>query len=95
MYVVFKTKHFLKAFIKIKKSGALKPDVVDAIEQTIHTLSHNKKLSQKHKDHALRGKMKEYRECHVRPDVLLVYQKQDDKLVLVLINIGSHSELFK
>ncbi|ECC1461956.1 type II toxin-antitoxin system YafQ family toxin, partial [Campylobacter coli] len=51
-------------------------------------------LERKYKDHKLKGEFKELRECHVKPDLLLIYQKQDDKLILTCINIGSHSELF-
>ncbi len=37
--------------------------------------------------------LKEYRECHIEPDWLLVYQKKDNKLYLA--GLGTHSELFK
>ncbi len=44
------------------------------------------------KDHALKGVWKPYRECHIKPDVLLVYLVKDDELIL--LRLGSHSELF-
>jgi mRNA interferase YafQ len=50
-------------------------------------------LETKYKDHQLKGNMKEFRECHIKPDLLLVYGIIDDALELV--NIGSHSEVFK
>ncbi|MBX2670484.1 type II toxin-antitoxin system YafQ family toxin, partial [Campylobacter jejuni] len=43
---------------------------------------------------ALKGNYIGFRECHIQQDLLLVYQKQDDKLILYLLRIGSHSELF-
>jgi mRNA interferase YafQ len=50
-------------------------------------------LEMKYKDHQLKGNMKEFRECHIKPDLLLMYGIIDD--VLELVNIGSHSEIFK
>lgn len=44
-------------------------------------------------DHALSGDWAEYRECHLKPDLLLVYRKSGDDL-LKLARLGSHSELF-
>ncbi len=50
-------------------------------------------LDYKYKDHQLKGALKDYRECHIKPDLLLMYAIVDD--ILELVNIGSHSELFK
>ncbi|MGL2909005.1 type II toxin-antitoxin system YafQ family toxin [Helicobacter pylori] len=44
------------------------------------------------KDHALKGVWKPFRECHIKADVLLVYLVKDDELIL--LRLGSHSELF-
>jgi len=49
-------------------------------------------LDPKHKDHQLRGNMSRYRECHVAPDWLLVYQLAPG--VVTFARTGSHSELF-
>lgn len=49
-------------------------------------------LEQRHRDHALTGDWKDHRDCHVRPDLVLIYRKPDDD-VLQLVRIGSHSEL--
>lgn len=43
-------------------------------------------------DHALVGIWKEYRDCHIRPDLVLIYQKPDEE-TLRLVRIGSHAEL--
>ena len=50
-------------------------------------------LEEKYKDHPLKGSLKEFRECHIKPDLLLMYGIINDTLELV--NIGSHSEIFK
>ena len=52
-------------------------------------------LEAKYRDHDLSGEYKGTRECHVEPDWLLVYEIQNDVLVLMLYRLGTHSELFK
>ena len=49
-------------------------------------------LALRYQDHALSGDMKGFRECHIRPDWLLVYRLEPDKLVLV--RTGTHADLF-
>ncbi|WP_278515161.1 type II toxin-antitoxin system YafQ family toxin [Succinivibrio dextrinosolvens] len=51
-------------------------------------------LPQSNKDHALNGNWKGFRECHIQPDWLLIYQISDDLLVLSLTRTGTHSDLF-
>ena len=53
-------------------------------------------LEQKYRDHDLIDdkKFKDCRECHIEPDWLLIYKKQENELVLLLFATGSHSELF-
>ena len=50
-------------------------------------------LPERNRDHALSGNWSGYRECHVRPDLLLIYEMAEG--VLRLIRLGSHSELFR
>ena len=52
-------------------------------------------LDKKYKDHQLKGNLKEFRECHVKPDLLLIYKKENSILVFTCIAVGSHSDLFK
>jgi mRNA interferase YafQ len=56
-------------------------------------LANDKALEARHRDHALSGDWSGYRECHVKPDLLLIYRKPDDD-TLWLARLGSHSELF-
>ena len=53
-------------------------------------------LEDKYKDHSLKGKYKNFRECHIRPDLLLIYQKTDNNElhILSLLRINSHSNIF-
>ncbi len=55
---------------------------------------HKLPLEVKNKDHALLGKYKGYRECHIQPDWLLIYLIEDDILTLTLIDTGTHADLF-
>lgn len=58
----------------------------------VDCLAKDESLPEKFRDHALIGEWKGYRECHIKPDWLLIYRKTDTELILV--RTGSHSELF-
>lgn len=58
----------------------------------VTALANDQTLAEKHRDHALTGDWKDHRDCHVRPDLVLIYRKPDDA-VLQLVRLGSHSEL--
>ena len=64
------------------------------LEQVIELLAEQKPLPEKFRDHDLTGNYKGCRECHVQPDWLLVYEVNNDELILYLIRTGSHSDLF-
>ena len=50
-------------------------------------------LDPKYRDHDLSGDWAGYRDCHIKPDLLLIYRKSDPD-ILRLARLGSHSELF-
>lgn len=58
----------------------------------VATLAEDRPLEVRHRDHALTGEWKGCRDCHVRPDLVLIYRKPDDD-TLELVRLGSHSEL--
>ena len=91
MYEIRPTKAYRKAYKRVSKHKDIDLELLDEV---IDKLASGKKLAAKHKDHQLTGELKEFRECHIHNDMLLVYKKIDDILVLVLVNIGSHSQLF-
>lgn len=64
------------------------------LEQVIELLAEQKPLPEKFRDHDLTGNYKGCRECHIQPDWLLVYEVNNDELILYLIRTGSHSDLF-
>ena len=80
---------FKRSFKKIK----LTDDEESNYIEIIYKLLNDEELETKYKDHQLKGNLKEFRECHIKPDLLLMYRINDD--VLELVDIGSHSELFK
>ena len=56
------------------------------------TLANDRPLEPRHHDHALSGEWRDYRDCHLKPDLLLIYQKSGAD-VLRLVRLGSHAEL--
>jgi len=88
MYAIFRTTSFKKDYKKLtnREKELLKP--------VITTLAEGKKLDDELKDHKLIGNYLGCRECHVQPDLLLIYRIDNDILELALVRIGSHSKLF-
>ena len=58
----------------------------------VAALARDEPLETRHHDHALTGDWKDHRDCHVKPDLVLIYRKPDDS-ILPLVRLGSHSEL--
>lgn len=67
---------------------------MNLLDQVISTISQGKKLAPIYKDHELNGEFKGFRECHIKPDWLLIYYIEEQILTLTLVNTGSHSDLF-
>jgi len=61
--------------------------------EIIGLLVNDQPLKAKHHDHLFAGNWKGHRECHLKPDLLLIYDLPDDR-TLRLVRMGSHSELF-
>ncbi len=68
-------------------------DVGSLLPEILKLLLVDEPLPEKNRDHALSGDWTGYRECHVKPDLLLIYRKPDAD-TLRLARLGSHSELF-
>jgi len=83
---------FTRQFKKDFKRYQHNIKVVDELNSAIEVLANEKQLAEKYQDHQLTGNYKGSRECHVKPDVLLVYNVNGK--ILTLQRIGSHSELF-
>lgn len=66
-----------------------------ALEDVISTLQQGKKLANKYRDHELGGTFVGFRECHIKPDWILIYLIENEILTLTLVDTGTHSDLFK
>ncbi|OOE39104.1 addiction module toxin RelE [Salinivibrio kushneri] len=84
------SRQFKKDFKKIAKLSI--PDVVE-VGHVIKQLQLGETLPEKYVDHSLSGNWQNYRDCHVKPDLVLIYKVDDTSLKLA--RIGTHSELFR
>lgn len=58
----------------------------------INDLANDVPLAPRQRDHALTGDWKDHRDCHIKPDLVLIYRMPDEK-ILQLVRLGSHAEL--
>ena len=84
---------FKKDFKRVKATPHHRTDVDHLLRETIKHLTADRPLPASNRDHALTGDWSGYRECHIKPDLLLIYRKPDTG-TLRLARLGSHSELF-
>jgi len=90
-YKIKYTNRFKKDLKLLKKQGK----DINKLFYIIEKIAKGETLEDKYKDHSLNGIYKKTRECHVETDLLLIYEKFEDILVLTLVRTGSHSDLFK
>ena len=81
-----------KSDLKREAKGAHRVALAKGFVDIVATLAKDEPLAKKHRDHALTGDWKDHRDCHVKPDLVLICRKPDDT-VLQLVRLGSHSEL--
>ena len=67
---------------------------ITLLDDVVNKLAMQKPLEGRYKDHELTGDFKGFRECHITPDWLLIYQIIDNALILYLSRTGTHSDLF-
>ena len=67
---------------------------IEFLDEVVNKLAMQKALEEKYKDQELAGDFKGFRECHITPDWLLVYQVIENELILFLSRTGTHSDLF-
>lgn len=79
---------------KREKRGAHRSEIDSLIAEIVSLLAEDKVLPERNRDHALTGNWRDHRECHLKPDLLLIYRRPDAD-VLQLVRMGSHSELFE
>jgi mRNA interferase YafQ len=77
---------------KREKAGRYGKTLDADLNEVVRLLAANAPLPRRNFDHPLSGEWRDHRDCHVRPDLILIYRKPDDS-TLDLIRLGSHSEL--
>jgi mRNA interferase YafQ len=86
------TSAFKRDYKRIKATPRHK-DIEILLPQISSLLADDKPLPERHRDHGLGGNWIGHRECHLKPDLLLIYKLPDDS-TLRMVRMGSHSELF-
>lgn len=89
IYSIVTTKKFDKSYEKLS-TGDKK-----LVSEVIDSIATGKVLDRKYKDHQLKGQLKEFRDCHVKNDLVLIYKLNKDILILTAVDINSHSNLFR
>lgn len=90
---ILPSKQFLRDLIKIKH-GRYGKNIEENLAKIIQLLASGQSLPKKYKDHGLIGKWKGCRDCHLHPDLVLIYRKRKTGEI-ELVRIGIHSELFE
>ena len=90
MYRIRPTTKFQKDLKRIQKRGYR----IELLTEVIKKLAADIPLNESNKDHKLGGDYDGWRECHITPDWLLIYEKSDAELILYLTRTGTHSDLF-
>ena len=91
MYQIGFTKQFKKDLKKIQRDPHKDQDELKSV---IALIANREPLPEQNRDHPLTGNYSGYRECHIRPDWLLIYKVDDDENKIYLARTGSHSNLF-
>lgn len=91
MRTIERTTQFKKDY-KREARGQHRRTLAQDLLEIIDLLASDRPLAEKYRDHALAGEWKDFRDCHIRPDLVLIYRKVDDSR-LQLARLGSHAEL--
>jgi mRNA interferase YafQ len=75
-----------------EKSGRHSKKLDALLMEVVNLLASDATLPRRNFDHQLSGEWNDHRDCHIRPDLVLIYRKPDDES-LELVRLGSHSEL--
>lgn len=78
---------------KRERAGRYGTKLDEVLLEVVKLLATDKPLAPRNYDHPLSGNWKDHRDCHIRPDLVLIYRKPGTE-TLELVRLGSHSELF-
>lgn len=85
------TGQFKRDLKKVSK-GRYQSVLKTTFSEVVNLLARDTVLPEKYRDHALTGNWKDHRDCHLKPDLVLIYRVPDD-VVLQLVRIGTHAQL--
>ena len=85
---------FKRDYKRAKATPRYRDDLDALLSAVLRLLIADEKLPYSNHDHALKGDWAGYRDCHIKPDLLLIYSQGGDN-TLRLVRLGSHSELFR
>ncbi len=85
---------FSSRFKKDLKSYKYDKVFLVELEKVLDILAKGKELPDKNLNHPLIGEFKGCFECHIKPDILLIYKIEKSELIVLLLRVGSHSNLF-
>lgn len=91
MRAIEQTSIFKRDYKRVTKGQYRKTLEID-FKDVIEALANDIPLAEKYRDHALTGEWKDFRDCHIKPDLVLIYRKPD-VTTLQLVRLGSHSAL--
>lgn len=91
MRKIERTTRFRRDYKRVSR-GRHGADLDERLAVIVQALANDNALEPRHHDHALSGPWADFRDCHARPDLVLIYQKPDAG-TLRLVRIGSHTEL--
>ena len=77
---------------KRESKGQHRATLDATLRPVVAALANDQPLDPRHRDHSLSGEWTDHRDCHVKPDLVLIYQKPDAE-TLLLVRLGSHAEL--
>ena len=93
MRTIERSTTFKRDYKRVKSTPQHKADIDVAIEAILFLLLNDQTLPIPARDHKLTGDWLGYRDCHIKPDLVLIYARPDPA-TLRLVRLGSHSELF-
>ena len=91
MRTIERTRRFKRDYRR-EFGGRHRNDLDERLAAIVQSLANDEPLEPRHHDHPLSGPWADFRDCHVRPDLVLIYQKPDAH-TLRLVRMGSHAEL--
>ncbi len=77
---------------KREQKSLFRASLDELLREVLPLLATDQHLPERCRDHALSGDWSDHRDCHLKPDLVLIYQKPDIK-TLRLVRLGSHSVL--